>query len=126
MQTLVTKIQSVLTPDLRNREWQRRVLPDAHPTTGHCYIAAEAAYHIYGKRRGFQPHVLRVGLEHDLEVVTHWYLENKLTGERIDPTAEQFSQPLDYTRGRRCPFLTKEPSKRTRVLLTRMRYDHQA
>ena len=116
MKSLNARIQAQLTPDLLNAEWRQRVQPGDHPTTGHCYVAAEAAYHLYGKRRGFQPRVLRVG------EVTHWYLEHPKTGERIDPTAEQFEAPLPYQDGRYCPFLTKQASKRARVLLRRVGY----
>jgi hypothetical protein len=115
MRTLVERIQAGLSADLLSKRWHQLVAPGDHPTTGHCYVAAEAAYYLYGKRRGFQPRVLRIG-----KGLTHWYLEHPSTGERIDPTAEQFEHPLDYTNGRRCPFLTKQPSKRTQVLLKRV------
>lgn len=54
------------------------------------------------------------------EGVSHWFLRDKTTGEVPDPTAEQFSTPVPYERGRRCAFLTKTLSKRARELIKRL------
>ena len=108
---LVRLIQKALTPDLLSPA-QRAILRGAHPTEGHCAVAAEAAYHMLGgKAAGWVPKVLPKNV---LGHTTHWWIENKVTGERIDPTAEQFPFKVPYEKGRGCGFQcpTGGPSKR--------------
>lgn len=108
-------IQAVLSPDLLKPEWRLRVGPADHPTTGHCYAATEAAYHLWGRKNGYSPRVARIDAE-----TTHWWLE-RLDGDRLDVTAEQFDgQDLPYHLGRPTGFLTREPSKRAREILSRL------
>lgn len=96
---LVAAIRSNLTPDLLKKG-----------QTGHCYVASEAYYHL---RPGWTPYVIRH------EGATHWFL--RAGGEVLDITADQFRTPVPYAHARRCPFLTKKPSKRTMTLVDRLR-----
>ncbi len=86
---------------------------------GQCYVAAEAVYHLAGKREGWIPQVMpALGLSRG-KYRTHWFLRR---GESIvDPTEAQFRRTPDYSRGRGCGFLTKRPSKRARSLMQRAR-----
>ncbi len=112
---IIRAIQSALTPDLLNPQWRAKASPGDHPVTGHCYIAAEALFHVWGKRRGYRSHVISG------RGWTHWFLMHP-TGHRADPTKEQFgSKPIPYGRARRCGFLTKGPSKRAREIIRRIR-----
>lgn len=81
---------------------------------GNCYVASEAIYHTTGAANGpWRPQVMRLD---DSE--THWFLRHKVTGEVLDPSARQFDGALpDYSKGRGCGFLTREPSKRARALI---------
>ena len=54
------------------------------------------------------------------ENVPHWYLKNKITGEIVDITADQFENPVPYENGRGNGFLTKEPSKRAKRLIDKI------
>ena len=118
---LVSLIQSVLSPDLLKRE-QRDKLTGIHPTEGHCAVAAEAAFHLVGgKRDGWVPVVLPRAVLGDN---THWWIENRISGERIDPTAEQFgTDPIPYHLGKPCGFMSRPgmPSKRAAEVIRRVR-----
>lgn len=52
---------------------------------------------------------------------THWWLVHKVTGEKADPTAEQYApeQP-PYHLGKGTGFLTKNPSKRAQIVIDRV------
>lgn len=117
---LIGLIQRALTPDLLTAE-QRSKLTGIHPTEGHCAIAAEAAFHLLGgKKNGWVAMVLPRKV---LKDNTHWWVENLNTGERVDPTAEQFGgDPIPYQLGRRVGFMCpKGPSRRARVVIQRVR-----
>jgi hypothetical protein len=109
-------IRAHLSPDLLNHAWSHRVNKRSPLTKGHCYVAAEAAYHYYGKFHQFAPKVIAHG------DWTHWFLERRSDGVRLDPTADQFGrQGPPYKRGRWNGFLTKAPSKRCQILIARMK-----
>lgn len=50
---------------------------------------------------------------------THWFLRHRASGMVVDPTADQFSIPVDYQSGRGCGFLTAAPSRRAAILMER-------
>ena len=103
-----------LTNDLRHAKYQG----NANPLAGHCYVASEALYHhLGGAASGWVPQFI----QH--EGSPHWYLKHKETGEIIDPTASQFQVPVPYESGTGKGFLTRDPSRRARVVLDRL---HQA
>lgn len=109
----------LLTPAII--KW-RDSLPDyRHAKTGHCYVASEVMYHLYGKYHGYTPHVLKMG------DVNHWFLKktgDKLRGEIIDSTVEQFLlAPIPYEKSRGTGFLTKGPSKRAKILMKKMGWE---
>ena len=79
------------------------------PTTGYCYVVAEVIYHRIAPE-GYVPYVMKTG-----DNYTHWFLKNS-DGEIIDLTADQFDKPLDYSEGRPQNFLTRELSKRGKIL----------
>lgn len=113
MKTLIKNIQENLTPDLLKGRWRNQ----NHPLQGHCYVAAEALWHLLDKtiwRPVCASYVDSQGK------ATHWWLINIVTNEIADPTREQFSQP-PYHLGRRTGFLTLQPSARTKKLLEKIR-----
>ena len=120
MDELLDAIRSALTADLLTPEWRARAAePQARPYTGHCYVAAEAAYHLLGGRAvGLHP--MSVSREHG---GPHWFLVDD-AGNIIDPTSEQFAQrELErlYAHARGRGFLTKQPSRRARIVMDRVR-----
>lgn len=109
--TLRGRLLRALTDDLRRAPWRGSPCHVA----GHCYVASEAMWHaLGGKDSGFTPAVIRH------EGATHWFLRNARTGDVLDLTADQFSSPVPYSRGRGCGFLTRSPSRRARIVLYRM------
>lgn len=98
------------TPDICRPEFRGR-----RPSSGLCYVASEAYYHLVGgKESGLVPKTVR----HEGSV--HWWLEVRATGERFDLTADQFKKPVPYEKGRGRGFLTARPSERARVVMTRV------
>jgi hypothetical protein len=92
-------------------------LKGRHITWGHCYVVSETFYHLIGKDYGWFPHVIRMG-----SGGTHWFLKQMEKGvgygNIIDPTVGQFGGFIpDYSKGRACGFLTKKPSKRSKILI---------
>ena len=104
--------------DLRRRPWQGS--PD--PFAGHCYVASEALYHLLGGLTGpWKPMFLRVGR------TPHWFLKNKVTGEILDVTVDQFGKSvLPYRAAIGRGFLTKRPSRRAQDLINRLTLIGQA
>ena len=110
------RLADALTDDLRRAPW--RGSPD--PLAGHCYVASEAIYHhlldLGWRRTDLRAMFVRV------EGQPHWYVEVRLPGGpwmRLDPTGSQFTS-VPYREARAKGFLTKQPSKRARVVMERM------
>jgi hypothetical protein len=98
----IAAIRSVLTDDLLKPEFRKGRHPGAHPTTGHCYAASEALYHLCGgPASGLVPTRAK-----DAEGVTQ-YLSRGLHPP--------------YQDGRGGGFLTRDPSKRAREIILRVR-----
>ena len=85
---------------------------------GNCYVTCEALYHLLGgKSQGWKPMHMRYQGD------THWFLLNEKSGQRLDPTSAQFSDPpdqFDYDYAVGSGFLTKNPSKKALILMNRM------
>lgn len=114
--TYVRKLKGCLSPDLLKPEY--RAVNAGNPMYGHCYVAAEACFHALG---GHSEWAIRRGKD-DAGII-HWWLENRLTGVRFDPTAEQYTsvgRVPPYAVGRKASFLTKAPSARARELMKRI------
>jgi hypothetical protein len=107
--TVVHAVQGALDDSLRRAPWKG----SSDPMAGHCYVAAEAVYHMLGgKASGYTPMFIRH------EGSPHWYLRNK-SGKVLDPTASQFHTPVPYDQGKGKGFLTSEPSKRAQTVIER-------
>lgn len=107
-------IVHALTDDLRRAPWKG----SPNPLAGHCYVASEAAYHAMGgAASGYVPQTI----QH--EGGPHWYLRKASDGTILDLTAGQFKTPVPYAKGRGCGFLTRQPSKRARIVLQRAGVD---
>jgi len=116
---LLDAVRASLTPDLLTPEWRAKAAkPRARPYTGHCYVAAEAVYHLLGgKAAGLRP--MSTGVAHG---GPHWFLVDD-DGLIIDPTAEQYTtRELQrvYAHARGKGFLTRQPSRRARVVMDRV------
>ncbi len=89
---------------------------------GNCYAASEALWHTLGGEAAsnlWKPMVMRTNWNGPNE--THWFLRHATLGLILDPSVQQFGGMVpDYSRGRGCGFLTRQPSKRAQRLLERM------
>ena len=56
--------------------------------------------------------------------LTHWWLETN-EGRVIDFTADQYTRPFPYHKGKRGGFLTKQPSKRARAIMEVLGYPEE-
>jgi hypothetical protein len=90
---------------LRKREYCGH--PD--PLGGMCYIVSEALFHLEPGK--YKP----VNVKH--EGAQHWWLQDRETGAIVDVTASQFETPVPYEKGVGRGFLTKEPSRRARIIM---------
>lgn len=87
---------------------------------GMCYKASEAYYHLSDEN--LKP--VQVWLQRDNGVMdSHWWLENKDTGEIVDLTADQYEVTIPYDRGRGRGFLTGEPSKAAQEIINNMQWE---
>jgi hypothetical protein len=120
--SLIRKIQSVLTPDLLKGMWAKEF---ENPLAGHCYAATEALYWMLGgPESDWKTYVLShlswpEGLD---EGETHWFMRNS-KGEILDPTAGQFEgQEIAYDKGRYNSMMNypKGGSKRAREIMRRL------
>jgi len=109
-------ITDQLTDDLLRPKYRKIKKAVAVPNTfGHCYVASEAAYYLLGgKESGWKPmHMKQLG-------ASHWFLKHE-SGFILDLTRSQFKSPIDYSKARGAAFLTKQPSKRAKKLLIRIK-----
>ena len=109
-------ITNHLTDDLLRPKYRKiKEAVDVPNTFGHCYVASEVAYYLLGgKEEGWKPmHMKQLG-------VSHWFLKHE-SGFILDLTRSQFKSPIDYSKARGAGFLTKEPSKRAKKLLIRIK-----
>lgn len=108
--SLIDSVRENLSDDLLKPQFRGQPFP-----VGHCYVAAEAIYHMLGgKESGLKPVHLKMP-----DGVVHWWLETP-DGEVIDPTHDQYDDPIPYEEGRGGGFLTKEPSRRAQELMRRV------
>lgn len=129
IQKIFDAVRRNLTPDLLGRDtggrdWSDpKVRGSSHPYAGHCYVAAEALWHLLdGNRTGWE----RMHLSTDGE--PHWFLQHKKTGVILDPTAEQYDKRPDYERARAKGFSVgpphydpSKPSKRAQIVVDRVK-----
>ena len=104
---VVDLIQKNLTDDLLRPRY--RGLPGKY--AGHCYVATECFYYLYGREHSYKPKCFRY-----LNGDTHWWLEKD--GDVLDITEEQLSPGFDYSKGH-SQFFMCYPSKRCKELARR-------
>ena len=109
--SLIKAIQESLSDDLRRPEFRG----NPNPLSGHCYVASEAFFHLTPNPRMWKPGSIK------LKNCVHWILVHRRTGEIVDITAKQFTNPISYDKFVGRGFLTKQPSKRTKILIKRVK-----
>jgi len=117
-QTLIRMVSASLTSDLLKPKYREEAAKQCREY-GHCYIAAEALWHLLG---GFQSsYTPRYAF--DCENDTHWWLVHDQNRSTLDPTAPQYTRKelkTLYAEGKPCGFLTRNPSKRAQVIIDRV------
>lgn len=97
--------------------WRIENIKSGIPSTGFCYAAAEAAFHLLGgKKAGWKP--MCVVYYEDGIKSTHWWIVKD--GKIIDPTKSQYTKcglKPPYHLGKGCGFLSKNPSKLAKLLI---------
>jgi hypothetical protein len=106
----VALVQSLLTDDLRRSPWKG----SSNLLAGHCYVASETLCHFLGVDLWKPMFVSHEG-------APHWFLKNRTSGEILDATAGQFASPVPYEKGTGKGFLTRQPSKRSQIILQKMK-----
>lgn len=106
---LIKKIQMNLSDDLLHPSYRKQYTGQG--VHGHCYIATETLYYLYGKENGYKPRYCRCN-----DGGTHWWLEKD--GVVLDPTEEQVADDFDYSAGK-SQFFMFYPSKRCLILAER-------
>lgn len=118
LEKLRLTVGDVLTPDLLIKEW--RVKSEGqHHTYGHCYVAAEALFHLCG---GWESE-WRPKWGRDDEG-THWWLYSNRRKRIYDPSKEQYlfvNEKPPYDTAKNSGFLTKFPSKRAVIVMNRVK-----
>ena len=117
-------VGEVLSPDLLRKDWRLRMEKEHH-TYGHCYVAAEALYHLIGGIESvFEPRYAKYYDKDDQCWCTHWWLYSSKLKSIYDPTKEQYTfcgvEP-PYHNKRTSGFLTKHPSKRAVIVMNRVK-----
>jgi len=116
--TAIRRIKRVLTPDLLKPAY-RFMASATNPTAGHCYHATEALFHILG---GYESDWVPMRVREE-DGMTHWWLRNRKTGKRADPTEDQYrlvGEEPPYEHGKGGGFLTRQPSKRAAEIIRRV------
>jgi len=108
---LIKTVRDNLTFDLVKEEHRGRT-----PIHGSCYVASEGIYYIL-KDDGVKTNIKRHKMPNG---VNHWWLE-KEDDTVIDPTYDQFPYRVPYELGKNASFLTKVPSKRTKILIEKVK-----
>jgi hypothetical protein len=106
IEIMVTKIQASLDDSLRRAPWKG----SDNALAGHCYVASEALFHLLP---GMKPQFIRH------EGAPHWFLLDP-DGNAVDATAGQFKTPVPYENAKGKGFLTKNPSKRAQILISKV------
>lgn len=108
---LIKDIKSNLTQDLLKPKYRNS---SKNYLWGHCYVASEAFYHLSGgSDSNYCPMYMKI------DGITHWFLKDD-NDNIVDITAGQFDFDLDYSQARKAAFLTKKPSKRSKILMSRI------
>ncbi len=114
---LLKRIQRALSVDLLHRDYAPSEDQLYFACLGHCYVATEAAYHLFARHKGFVPYTRR-----NDNGTTHWWLYNERTGQVLDPSEPQLDgEQYPYDEGHRQAFLTKQPSRRATELIRRVK-----
>ena len=114
---LLKRIQGALSLELLHPAYKPTEKDWQDACKNHCYVATEAAYHLFGKKAGFVPYVYPHG-----DGTTHWWLVHQETGAVLDPSGPQLKGKTSlYKGGRRATFLTRKPSRRAVELMRRVR-----
>ena len=118
---VIEAIQNSLTPDLLKRRFREGNA--TNPLFGHCYHSAGALFHLIRALRLPEKFLgYRSCRGVDDGNIPHYWLQNE-RGEILDPTVGQYtSKGLNppYGSGRFKNFMTKQPSKISKIIIERI------
>lgn len=96
-------------PELVKKKYRDK----SRPLFGHCYTASEIYFHLRGKEDGYCSYCM------EIPEGTHWFLKNPKTNDIIDLTCGR--EEYDYSKSRPVPFMTKQPSKRAKIIIEKIK-----
>lgn len=103
---------------LLNKEWRDINKNSKIPSTGFCYIATEALFHLLEDKNNYTPYCATY--YEGKRRCTHWWLKHKKSGLILDPTDCQYDEEVPpYHLGRGMGFQNgySKPSKRAKALI---------
>lgn len=109
--------KEILTIELLKPLWQQKNIESGINSTGHCYAASEALYHLFGGKDVFTPQMAK-----DEQGNSHWWLLRKSDGLIIDPTCSQFTKlglTPPYENGKGKGFM--QQSLRSKIIMKRLK-----
>jgi hypothetical protein len=115
---IIEKISLSLSPDLLKACYKEE--NSNNPMFGHCYVASEVLFHILEAEYPGRFHPSR---GKDDRGIVHWWITDRTTGKIIDITANQYfsvGKSPPYDKAVKCSFLTKQPSKRAKKLMSKI------
>ena len=106
---LERRVRANLRPEDLTCEWRRASEASGIASTGQCFNATQAMYHLLGgPREGWTP--VSLGKSVWPEGGPHWFLMHRPTGKRLDPTSDQYrGEPIPYEVGVPKGFPTSKP-----------------
>lgn len=119
---LTQRIRKQLGPQFAKPANRKHRPEGATASWGNCYVACEALWHLGARDEGYVPAYLLLTQAESALFASHWILI-RADGSVLDPTVDQFTSPPDYSRPKRCGFLTKRPSYRGQKLIALVKAD---
>lgn len=105
---------------LLNKDWRLANAASGIASTGFCYIATEALYHLVPQKHKWKP-MCATYFEGEGKVrCTHWWLQHRTNNQILDPTDCQYGNDTPpYNKGRGMGFQNgyDKPSKRAKALI---------
>jgi hypothetical protein len=118
IEKVIKSILDCLSPDLLKPSYREE--NKKNPTFGHCYVASEVLFHLI---EADIPGRFSPWIGKDDQGINHWWLVDNEDGSIVDPTADQYisqGKIPPYEHGRKFSFLTKNPSRRAKIVMERI------
>ena len=121
LREIISKLQEAFKRDdvkkaVLGSDWYKKNLDSGIHSTGFCYAASEVIYRLDGGKEKWKKVAIS---EANWTLGGHCYLENKLTGDILDITAEQYllmDIEIPYNKGKGGGFRTNDFGNKAKLL----------